>query len=46
MLIRIQTNAGHGSVSTKQRMELAADMYGFVWENMGYTPAFTEEVLN
>ena len=28
VLIRIQTNAGHGSVSTKQRMELAADMYG------------------
>ena len=46
VLIRIQTNAGHGSVSTKQRMELAADMYGFVWENMGYTPEFTEEVLN
>jgi len=46
VLIRIQTNAGHGSVSTKQRMELAADMYGFVWENMGITPEFTEEVLN
>ena len=45
VLIRIQTNAGHGSVSTKQRMELAADMYSFVWENMGVTPEFTEEVL-
>ncbi len=46
VLIRIQTNAGHGSVSTKQRMELSADMYSFVWENMGITPEFTEEVLN
>lgn len=46
VMIRVQTNAGHGSVSTKQRMELAADMYAFVWENMGVTPEFKEEVLN
>ncbi len=46
VLIRVQTNAGHGSVSTKQRMELAADMYGFVWANMGVVPEFKEEVLN
>ncbi len=46
VMIRIQTNAGHGSVSTKQRMELAADMYAFVWENMGVTPEFKEDVLN
>lgn len=46
VMIRIQTNAGHGSVSTKQRMELAADRYAFVWENMGITPEFKEEVLN
>ncbi len=46
VMIRIQTNAGHGSVSTKQRMELAADRYAFVWENMGITPEFKETVLN
>ena len=46
VLIRVQTNAGHGSVSTKQQMELSADMYGFVWENMGFTPTFSKEVLN
>jgi prolyl oligopeptidase len=46
VLIRIQTNAGHGSVSTKQRMELSTDIYAFAWENMGFTPEFTEEVLN
>jgi prolyl oligopeptidase len=46
VVIRIQTNAGHGSVSTKQRMELAADMYAFVWENMGFTPEFSEEIAD
>lgn len=46
VIIRIQTNAGHGSVSTKQRMELAADMYAFVWENMGFTPEFSEKIAN
>jgi len=46
VMIRVQTNAGHGSVSTKQRMELAADRYAFVWENMGVTPEFKEEVLH
>lgn len=38
VLIRIQTNAGHGSVSTKQRIELTADQYAFVWKNMGVRP--------
>ncbi len=46
VMIRIQTNAGHGSVSTKQRMELSADIYAFVWENMGVTPDFSEEVAD
>jgi len=38
VLIRIQTRAGHGSVSTKQRIELAADQYSFIWYNMGIIP--------
>ena len=46
VVIRIQTKAGHGSVSTKQQIELAADRYAFIWYNMGVTPEFTEEVLN
>lgn len=37
-LIRIQTRAGHGSVSTEQRLELAADRFAFVWENMNFVP--------
>lgn len=46
VLIRIQTKAGHGSVSMKQGIELAADRYAFIWENMGFTPKFDQEVLN
>ena len=46
VLIRIETNAGHGSVSTKQRIALAADQYAFVWYNMGLEPEFSDKVLN
>ena len=45
-MIRLQNNAGHGSVSTKQMIELAADQYAFVWENMGIVPEFKKRVLN
>ena len=38
VLIRIQTNAGHGSVSMDQRMKLSADIFSFIWNNMGVTP--------
>ena len=40
VMIRIQTNAGHGSVSMEQRMDLAADIYSFIWYNMGVKPIF------
>jgi prolyl oligopeptidase len=46
VLIRIETKAGHGSVSTKQQIELAADMYAFTWENMGIEPKLLEKVAN
>ncbi|MBN4081418.1 S9 family peptidase [Caldithrix abyssi] len=38
VLIRIETKAGHGSVSTHQRIKLAADLFAFTWDNMGVTP--------
>lgn len=38
VLIRIQTNAGHGSVSMDQRLKLSADIFAFIWKNMGVTP--------
>ena len=43
-LIRIQTKAGHGSVSTTQQIELQTDMFAFTWENMGITPDFSKVV--
>ena len=46
VLIRVQTDAGHGSVSMSQRIALIADQYAFVWENMGIRPPLQREVLN
>ena len=43
-LIRIQTKAGHGSVSTTQQIELQTDVYAFTWSNMGITPDFSQVV--
>lgn len=43
VLIRIQTNAGHGSVSTEQRVKLTTDLYAFAWYNMGYVPTQLNE---
>ena len=38
VLIRIQTRGGHGSVSMDQRMKLYADVFSFIWYNMGVKP--------
>lgn len=46
VLIRIETKAGHGSVSTKQVIDLTADVYSFVWANMGVEPDLAKEVPN
>lgn len=43
-LIRIQTKAGHGSVSTTQQIELQTDLYAFTWANMGVKPDFSKTV--
>ena len=40
ILIRIQTNSGHGSSSTTKAIEETADMYSFIFYNMGITPKF------
>ncbi len=44
ILIRIQTKAGHGSVSTTQQIESQTDVYAFTWANMGITPDFSKVV--
>jgi prolyl oligopeptidase len=46
VLIRIETKAGHGSVSTKQQIELQTDIFAFTWANMGVTPEFADKVKN
>lgn len=39
VLIRIETNAGHGAgTPTSKRIEQAADLYSFAWYNMGVIP--------
>jgi prolyl oligopeptidase len=43
-LIRIQTKAGHGSVSTSQLIDLQTDVYAFTFANMGITPQFAQKV--
>jgi len=40
VLIRIETKSGHGSSSLSKQIEEMADVYSFVFANMGVTPAF------
>jgi prolyl oligopeptidase len=35
LLIRIDTNSGHGASNTKKALETTADLYGFMFYNMG-----------
>jgi prolyl oligopeptidase len=37
VLIRIDTNSGHGASNTKKNIETAADIYAFILWNMGVT---------
>ena len=38
LLIRIQTNSGHGASNTAKAIEENADIYSFIFYNMGYSP--------
>ena len=38
VLIRIDTNSGHGASNTKKNIETLADIYSFIFYNMGVTP--------
>lgn len=40
VLIRIDTNSGHGASNTKKNIESIADIYSFIFYNMGVTPKF------
>ena len=41
VLIRIETKSGHGSSSLSKQIEEVADVYSFVFANMGVTPVFS-----
>ncbi len=40
VLIRIDVNSGHGASNTKKNIETTADIYSFIFYNMGVTPKF------
>ena len=40
LLIRIDTNSGHGASNTKKNIETTADIYSFIFYEMGVTPQF------
>ena len=40
VLIRIETRSGHGAVSTSKRLDETADLYAFMWYNLGVTPRY------
>jgi prolyl oligopeptidase len=40
VLIRIETRSGHGAVSTSKRLDETADLYSFMFHNLGFTPSY------
>ncbi len=38
MLIRIDTKSGHGASNTKKMLELTADIYSYIFYEMGINP--------
>jgi prolyl oligopeptidase len=38
VIIRIDTNSGHGASSTTKQLEQTADIYSFFFYNLGVTP--------
>jgi prolyl oligopeptidase len=40
VLIRIETMSGHGASNTRKQLESTADMYSFLFKNLGVTPKY------
>jgi prolyl oligopeptidase len=40
VLIRVDVNSGHGASNLKKALETTADIYSFIFYNMGLTPKF------
>ncbi len=43
VLIRIDTNSGHGPSSTKKQLEQTTDIFAFIFQNLGVTPDYATE---
>ena len=41
VLIRIETNSGHGSSNLSKAIEETADIYAFLFYNLGVTPNYS-----
>ena len=46
ILIRIETKSGHGASNTAKQIEGSADIYAFLFENLGVTPKFGSVAKN
>jgi len=40
VLIRIETNSGHGASSTGKQIDITTDLYTFIFHNLGITPRY------
>ena len=40
VLIRIETNSGHGASNLRKGLEITTDIYSFIFYNMGLKPNF------
>jgi prolyl oligopeptidase len=40
VLIRVETKSGHGASSTTKAIELAADVYSFLFYNLSVAPKY------
>jgi len=43
VLIRVETNSGHGASNLKKGLEISSDIYSFIFYNMGLTPRFEKK---
>ncbi|MCX8020501.1 MAG: prolyl oligopeptidase family serine peptidase [Chitinophagaceae bacterium] len=46
VLIRIDVNSGHGASNLKKALETTADIYSFIFYNMGLSPVFKTKKLH
>lgn len=40
MLLRVESQSGHGAVNRQKALDNVADKYAFMWHEMGFTPVY------